>query len=101
MFLIAFLVACTDGKDTGTEIVGNATAGEAVYTANCVSCHGADGMAGTGGAADLTVKVNELSDAELATVINDGKGTMAGMSASLDEQDVADVIAYMHEAFGS
>ncbi|MDP2309902.1 MAG: cytochrome c [Pseudomonadota bacterium] len=100
MLLIAFLAACTDGKDTGTEIVGDATAGEAVYTANCSSCHGADGTGATADASDLTVVTNELTDTAMATAINDGKGTMPGFSSSLDEQAVADVIAYLHEAFG-
>lgn len=99
MLLLAFLMACSGGDDTGG-VVGDATAGEALYTSNCVSCHGADGTGVTAEAADLTFEINDLSDAELTVVINDGKESMPGFSSTLDAQAVADIIAYMHEAFG-
>ena len=89
MLMLMWLVAC------GPE--GDAANGEALYAASCVSCHGAGGDLGveTGGvaAANLQEEVPESDDAELADVIQGGEGAMAPVA--LDDQETADVIAYM------
>jgi mono/diheme cytochrome c family protein len=92
-----------DAGETGDGgVVGDATHGEMLYTAKCVACHGADGKAGVviGGvaAADLTFEITDLTDEELADVIKNGKGA-AMPPQYTDEQDIADVIAYMHATF--
>jgi mono/diheme cytochrome c family protein len=102
MFFIAFLAACTGGsKDTA--VAGDVAAGEVLYTDTCSSCHGADGKGATTTsptAADLTFEVNDLSDAELAETMLSGKGDMPGYSSILSDEDVADITAYLHSAFG-
>lgn len=89
-----------DAGETGVE--GDAVRGEMLYTQSCANCHGADGMGGIdiGGtlSADLTFEIGDLTDEELANVIKNGQGT--AMPPQLqDEQDIADVIAYMHATF--
>jgi len=93
---------------TGEAKPGDATAGEAVYTDNCVACHQADGT-GMGGmlAADFTKEKERLakSDEELMKSIRDGvvgkKGTMPPWGELLSEQERADALAYIRKTFGS
>jgi len=98
MVFMAFLVACTDGKDTGTDVVGDAAAGEALYASNCASCHGADGTLGASGASDLTVEVPALDDAGIETIVLNGEGAMPAYD--FDEQEMADILAYLRATFG-
>jgi mono/diheme cytochrome c family protein len=97
MLVLLGLVACGNGESTG----GDATAGAAVYSANCESCHGADGTVGVniGGtpASDLNDEVPEKSDDELASIILDGTGSMPAISMS--ETEAADCVAYLRETF--
>jgi len=84
--LTVFAFACA----TESEIVGDADAGSTVYADNCTSCHGADGAGVSGPAlAGLT------DEASMEAKIVDGAGGMPAFGESLDEQDVADVIAYI------
>ena len=91
MFLFA-VFACSGSEDTA--IVGDATAGEAVYTSACSGCHGAAGEGGSGPALDGALPAD---DAALEDVILNGTGSMAPVD--LAEQDLADVIAYLRETF--
>ena len=88
------LTACSGGADdTAAELVGDATAGATVYSANCTGCHGADGLGDTAPAlADIAA---EFDDAQLAEIVVNG--TDEGMPAfpQLSEQEVADVVAYL------
>jgi mono/diheme cytochrome c family protein len=57
------------------------------YKTNCVSCHGADGRGSPVGkslhAADFhSVQVKQQSDAQLATVIAEGRGNMPPFGVS-------------------
>ncbi len=97
MLLIAFLVGCTGGDDTGEPIVGSATAGEALYAA-CASCHGVDG-AGTEAYPSLIEEIPEKSDAEITDIVLNGTGSMAGYP-DFDDQDIADLLAYLRATFG-
>jgi mono/diheme cytochrome c family protein len=107
LILILSSSGCTeepmaDEGETGGGVVGDAVRGEELYTAKCVACHGADGKGGVviGGvaSADLTVEIVELTDEEIADVIKNGDGAPMPPQYS-DEQDIADVIAYMHATF--
>lgn len=101
------LLACGTpaGDDSATAFdfsSGDATAGEAVYGATCVNCHGATGDQGTPiddvPAADLSVRVPAMSADDLATQIQDGGTAMPAQG--LDDTDTADVIAYVKATFG-
>lgn len=100
MLLFAFLVACTDGtdgKDTGEALVGDAAAGEALYTSNCASCHGADGS-GNGTYPNLVEETPGLEDAEIEDIVLNGRGAMAGFP--FDAQEMADLLAHLRATFG-
>jgi mono/diheme cytochrome c family protein len=91
MFLFA-LIACSGSEDTG--LTGDATAGEAVYTAACSGCHGAAGEGGSGPVLDGALPA---TDAAIEDVIVNGTGSMAPVD--LIDQDRADLIAYLRATF--
>ncbi len=88
--LLFALFACS-----GTEIVGDATAGAEVYTSACAGCHGADGDGSVGPAMDGT---GELSDEALEDLILNGDGEMPAID--LSEQELLDLVAYIRATFG-
>lgn len=81
---------------------GDATAGEAVYGATCVNCHGATGDLGVPingtAASDLGARVPDMSDDEIAHQVQSGGSAMPAQG--LDDTDTADVIAYVRATFG-
>jgi cytochrome c6 len=75
-------------------------ASEALYKSKCAACHGADGTgSATGkkmGAHDFTTAdVQGMSDAELATIITNGKNKMPKYGASLKPEDIKGLVAYI------
>lgn len=86
-----FVLAGCDGG-------GDPTAGATVYTSSCAACHGADGTGAVAGAADLTVRVPAMTDAEIEDNVNNGGGDMAAVPMSSD--DLADLVAYLRDTFG-
>ena len=66
----------------------------------CSACHGADGTgSATGkkmGAHDFTTAdVQGMSDAELATIITNGKNKMPKYGASVKPEDIKGLVAYI------
>jgi mono/diheme cytochrome c family protein len=84
--------------------VGDPVAGEKVFESTCAqsNCHGPDGTGSdpTSQADDLNKVVPALSDAEIEVRIKEGFGLMAPVGG-LSNQDVANVIAYVRQEFGS
>jgi cytochrome c6 len=82
---------------------GNAKAGKATYNAKCAMCHSMDGsgnspMGKTMKVPDLRSKaVQSKSDAELASIIENGKGMMPKYGSQLSKQQVSDLVAYIRE----
>jgi len=75
-------------------------ASEALYKSKCAMCHGADGTgSATGkkmGAHDFTTAdVQGMSDADLATIITNGKNKMPKYGASLKPEDIKGLVAYI------
>jgi mono/diheme cytochrome c family protein len=92
-----------DRASTIADLDGDVASGEAVYTANCAVCHLADGTGETNGGVgdDLVQALAEGDDdLEYIEVIINGEGEMTAFGDSLDDQEIADVIAYMNDAFG-
>ena len=92
ILLFSLLVACGDKE---AEVTGDAVNGESLYATNCSACHGADATGSSG--PDLTsgaTAVSTFTDEQLSDVIMNGIGSMPAIS-SLDDQGVADVIAYL------
>jgi mono/diheme cytochrome c family protein len=81
---------------------GDATAGKAVYTKRCATCHGAAGEGKEAIAKMLKVEMRHLgskevqakSDAELRKVIVEGTGKMKPVTG-LTDSEVANLIAYV------
>jgi mono/diheme cytochrome c family protein len=112
--LVGATVACGgddeggSGGGSGSPVQGildkipnaDVTNGESVYTSLCgtSSCHGPNGDDGAANAGDLPNVVPTLSDEDIAIVIVDGQGAMPPQS-QLDEQTIADVIAYLNQTF--
>jgi cytochrome c2 len=80
----------TDGGGGG----GDAAAGEAVFVANCGSCHVLED-AGTTGAVGPNLDESTLDvDAVVAQVTNGG-GAMPAFEGTLSEEDIQNVAAYV------
>ncbi len=92
-FAALSLAACAPAEeDPGTDLVGDATAGEVVWTAQgCLGCHGADGRGGSAGKDLVTAAANA---AEFSTTVLEGDGLMPSFP-DLSDQDVADLRAYV------
>jgi cytochrome c553 len=76
------------------EGLADKTNGAEVYaTANCASCHGADGALGMSGAKNLAVTT--LSDAELENVIANGKGAMPVYKGKLKPEQIKALVAHI------
>lgn len=78
-------------------LTGTATAGKTVYEANCSSCHGSSGK-GTPSSSnvDITDHVKEHPAADfLAFIVNGVPNTNMASYASLSDQQLADLYAYI------
>ena len=75
--------------------------GEAIYKANCQSCHGATGtpnpaiakMMGVKPASDPSVK--SLSAADMIAAVKNGKGKMKPFSGKLTDPQIKDSVTYV------
>lgn len=90
----------TGGQHPALSLTGDATAGSTVYGNSCglSTCHGADGAGTDSEAADLAGQVPALSDEALVGVIVNGVGSMPPQY--LEDQQIADVLAYLNQEFG-
>jgi cytochrome c6 len=76
-------------------------AGAATYKTKCAGCHGPDGKGDT--SIGKTNKIRDLgsadvqkqSDAELTTIIADGKGKMPAYGKSLKADQVKELVAFL------
>jgi cytochrome c6 len=92
---IALLAVCTS-------LAYAQKSGEEVYKANCALCHGATGEADT--PAGKTFKATQFttpdtfkkSDAELIAFTKKGKGQMPAWEGELTDDQLKNVIAYIH-----
>jgi len=71
------------------------------YKTNCALCHGPDGSGKTPTGKALKVKdlgspeVQALTDAQLSTVIANGKGKMPPFKAKLNEARIAGLVTFI------
>lgn len=113
---IAFTAALTSvAAAAGTLTIcgfsgGDPVRGEVVYTQTCVACHGANGRGTIPGAPNLRKKGGALTKphAALTHHVENGYSSPSspismppkGGNPGLSVQDIKDVHAYMHKAFG-
>lgn len=80
---------------------GKVEEGQKLFDTNCSKCHGPDGSGDTAigkavGAKDLrSPEALKLTDAQITTQIEQGKGNMPPFSDSLDKAQVSDLVAYV------
>lgn len=82
--LVLSLVSCSGNKQTGASENSEGVAkvsGKTLFDQNCVACHGNDGKLGASGAKDLTK--SGMNDAQIESIIRDGKNGMPPMEALL------------------
>ncbi len=74
---------------------------EKTYKAKCVACHAADGSGNTSMGKALKARdfsspeVQKETDAELASIIANGKGKMPGYRTTLKEAEIKDLVGYI------
>ena len=73
----------------------------ATYKAKCAPCHGADGTGNTPVGKSLHVKslasdeVQKLTDAELTTILHDGKNKMPAFKDKLTDAEIKDMVHFI------
>lgn len=74
-----------------------AALGQAIYEANCATCHGADGKGTLPGAPDLSdfAVTSATSQATWAAAVANGKGAMPGFAGKLSEAEQRASLAYL------
>jgi cytochrome c6 len=73
------------------------SSGEAVYKANCQSCHGTTGTPNAGMAKMMNIKAaSEYKDSakEQEDAVKNGKGKMKAFAGKLTDDQIKDVVAY-------
>ncbi len=76
------------------------SAGEAVYKANCQSCHGSAGTPNPGIAKAMGVKpandpdYKKTSEADMIAAVKNGKGKMKPFSGKLTDAQIKDAVVY-------
>ena len=74
--------------------------GEAVYKANCQSCHGSTGTPNPGIAKAMGVKpandpeYKKASEADMVAAVKNGKGKMKAFSGKLTDAQIKDAVAH-------
>jgi cytochrome c6 len=71
------------------------------YKAKCAMCHGADGLAS--GPAGKSMKIaafnspeaSKMPEADIITIIKNGKGKMTGYAGKLTDAQIKDVAAFV------
>lgn len=97
--------AGSGGEDRAASILGlegDAATGATLFTSSGCSndsCHGADGVSGPA-SPSLDTSVLASDDAQIVNTFLNGKGGMPAQS-SLDDQQLADLLAYVSDTFGS
>ena len=88
---LTLLAGCSGGTDDTATASGDAVAGVDVFNAICASCHGVGGTGGSG--PDLTAESEGAG--EIEEIVRNGEGEMPGYEGTLDDQEIADVVAYV------
>jgi mono/diheme cytochrome c family protein len=100
VLLLAFPFAIAHPAKAQT---GSAANGQKIFHEKCEKCHGKDGSGGTNlgkafKAADLrSADVQKKTDADFYIQVQNGKKSMPPFGASLDKNQINDVIAYVRE----
>ena len=88
MIISAYGLAEMNRKNSNATANIEATAndGNAIYSANCVRCHGDDGKLGLMGAPDLSA--TQLDGNGIMEIIKNGRGAMVGFNGALTDEQI-------------
>jgi len=100
--LFCLFTACSDNtarSNTDTTEIKNSVAvkedqGGKLFEAKCAACHGADGTAGIGNAANL--QTSKLDSAAIIQTVTYGKGGMPSFKNILNEEEIHTLENYVH-----
>jgi alcohol dehydrogenase (cytochrome c) len=84
------------GETSAKPGAGDATAGAAVWDANCSVCHGAKGTGGNGGPV-LTAIASAKVRSKVVSQVTNGGGGMPAFKGQLTSKQINDVSAYVTE----
>ncbi|HVM68416.1 MAG TPA: cytochrome c [Gaiellaceae bacterium] len=85
----------TEPDNAAAELEGDAEAGESVFAANgCGGCH-TYGPAGSSGNVGPSLDESEVDYEEAVDVITNGRGAMPAFGDQLEDQQIADVSAFV------
>jgi mono/diheme cytochrome c family protein len=93
--LVAAMVGCETRElrvQAVVELEGDAVSGEEVYDEHCASCHG---VGGSGGMTIGQISAEEMAEQILAGGSSTVYAYMPPFEATLEDQQIADVIAYL------
>jgi mono/diheme cytochrome c family protein len=71
--------------------------GDAIYKANCQSCHGSSGTPNAGMAKMMDIKAAKDytdSEADQIAAVKNGKGKMKAFSGKLTDEQIKDAVTY-------
>jgi cytochrome c6 len=92
----AAVIGCVMLATSGALQAADTFKGRQLYTANCVTCHGATGKSVIPGAPNLGLGDGMMRpDFTLLNAIRSGKNAMPAYRGILTDRDIMDVIAYM------
>jgi sulfite dehydrogenase len=95
------LPEATTEEAPASTLQGDAAAGEEVFaSAGCGGCHTLS-AAGTNGNVGPNLDEAQPSEEAVATIVTNGRGGMPAFEDQLEEQQIADVAAYVAENAGS
>jgi mono/diheme cytochrome c family protein len=84
--------------DSILELTGNPAGATGNFGAVCAGCHGSDGL-GTSLAPSLAERVPSRTDEGLLQSILQGRGDMPAWQENFQDQEFADLLAYLRANF--
>ena len=82
----------TAGGGAATTAAASTADGKALYEDNCATCHGKTGGGGFG--PSLKGIQDRFSEADEASIIKNGQGSMPGFGSDLSAEEIAAIVAY-------
>ncbi len=82
----------TDSAQANAKISASVD-GSSLYEANCITCHGDDGRAGTMGAADLSSST--INHAAIVAMVKYGKKSMVAFFPKMNDAQIEAVAKYV------
>ena len=97
---LCILSACTGGTQpqsaSNAQLQSNTASvtdsGQILFESKCTGCHGADGTAGIGNAANL--HISKLDSIAIIHTISDGKGAMPAFKNTFSEAEIQKLAGY-------